>query len=465
MYFGSSNTPAQGLAAAQPKKTQTLGLALQPLASQPAPVSYKPAAPAKGYALANAAGRTDAGSSYTPAPPMAAQPTSPGGGERESLMAARKAYEALAETFRGSPMEAGYRGMVLDINNKIAAIPAQPVVGSFGSPAAAPRAGASQYTPVPAPRTGAGLISGGPADNQVRGAFAGQNAAGVAPTPRVGLETFDPFAYNRQALSGLAGATKRLEDLANPYADPSGQQALGLAGARRALDSQGARDSIHGRNDAINRMMAGGGLLAQQDLNALSDNVRAGVMNQQAGLAADYANRSVDWETQRRQEVARQYERQAGLASSPFQLSQEQLRAEEAEQRLWETRMSAPDRLSSAQWQAESQRLGVDAAGLDNAIRRLDVGTKTALYETVIEQGKAEGRISKAEADAAEQLMRQGGEWYENPLLKNILRAVLIGGGAVGGALIGGPPGAYAGGLGGAALGAGVGAAAASGIR
>ncbi len=408
MYFGSSNTPAQGLAAAQPKKKtyglaatpepQPLGLALRSPTSQPAAPAYKPVAPGKGYGLMQAA-------------PPGGPAASTGGGDRSALMAQRQAFEALAETFRGSPMEMGYRGMIVDIDNKIAAIPAQPVVGSFGSPAAAPRAGASQYTPVPAPRTGAGLISGGPSGNQTRGAFAGQNATGVAPNPAGGTTAFDPFAYNRQALSGLAGATKRLEGLANPYADPSGQQALGLAGARRALDSQGTRDSIHGRNDAINRMMAGGGLLAQQDLNALNDNVRAGVMNQQAGLASEYANRSVDWETQRRQEVARQYERQAGLASSPYQLSQEQLRAEEASQRLWETQMTGQDRI-------DASRLGLEGAGIGNQTAQASLDQFRNMAPVELERTRQDVRrlaqqanLTQAEAEQAFEVARNQG-WY-----------------------------------------------------
>lgn len=276
MYFGSSSSQGRGLAA------------------------YSPAAPAKqakpkGYGLMGLPTFSDFGDAFAaPAPParitpiQMAQPPAP-------------TYKPVAPPPTLS-VPSGHLGQQQRINT-------------------APGTGGSQGLA----NQGYGLAPGA---GNYGGAPTQPAAAPAATPPNFGLSApmapaVDPrmermlAAYEAQIAKntrlrddGLA----RLAGLDNPYMDAGGQQARGLAGARSALDAQGARDGIHGQNDAINRMMAGGGLLAQQDLNALNDNVRAGVMTQQSGLAADYANRSTEWDRWR-EGLRGQFE-QADLAGS-----------------------------------------------------------------------------------------------------------------------------------------------------
>lgn len=132
-------------------------------------------------------------------------------------------------------------------------------------------------------------------------------APSIAPIAPVAMGTPPPSAYEQamtralatqedQARKNMALRDAELARLAGLTYDPTGAVARGLAGQARAAADQGARDAVHAENDAIKRMMAGGGLLAQADLNNQSDNFRAGVANQQAGLAADYATRGTAWE-------------------------------------------------------------------------------------------------------------------------------------------------------------------------
>lgn len=268
MYFGSSNTPAQGLAALPKKKAY--GLAALPtfgFSDSFAP----PPAPARTTPVQMAQPPVPSYKPVAPPPTLNVPSGHPGGSLRISTQPGTGGSQGLANQGYGAP----------------------PGAGNYGG----------------APTTAAAKPQGLTPPNFTPAASGG---LGVDPRMERMLAAYEAQVNKNMGLrdDGIA----RLAGMANPYADPTGQQALGLAGARRALDSQGTRDSIHGRNDAINRMMAGGGLLAQQDLNALNDNVRAGVMNQQAGLAADYANRATEWDRWR-EGLRGQFE-QADLAGS-----------------------------------------------------------------------------------------------------------------------------------------------------
>lgn len=217
---------------------------------------------------------------------------------------------------------------------------------SFAPPAAAPRTTpiqmaqppAGTYRPVPppptlavpsghlgqqmqvstAPGTGGsqGLANQGYGAAPGVGNYGGAPAATAAMPNAANIAPFEPGglgsptgggAYDQAMAGALADFTEQsrkntalrdaeLARLGGLTYDPTGAVARGLAGQARAAADQGARDAVHAENDAIKRMMAGGGLLAQADLNNQSDNFRAGVANQQAGLAADYATRGTAWE-------------------------------------------------------------------------------------------------------------------------------------------------------------------------
>ena len=77
-----------------------------------------------------------------------------------------------------------------------------------------------------------------------------------------------------------------------------------------------------------------------------------------------------------------------------------------------------------------------EGASIANAMRGMDFQTQQSLLDTVIRQGFNQGTISDAEAKAAKEIAAQGGMWYENPLFKNILRGLLVAGGAIAGSLI-----------------------------
>ena len=103
---------------------------------------------------------------------------------------------------------------------------------------------------------------------------------------------------------------------------------------------------------------------------------------------------------------------------------------------------------------ANQQYQGAEVA---NAVALLDLTTKQNLFRNIIDEAAANLQIKQTEAEAARQLMAQGGEWWNSPLFKNILRVSLVGGGAAIGLAVGGPAGALAG--------AGLGAQGAAGIK
>ena len=91
-----------------------------------------------------------------------------------------------------------------------------------------------------------------------------------------------------------------------------------------------------------------------------------------------------------------------------------------------------------------------EGAQLGNAMSNLDVYTKNQLLEATIKAARAQGAIQETEADAARQIAAQNGMWWEQGWAKNILRGLLVGGGALIGGLTMGPGGAVAGGIAGA---------------
>ena len=112
-----------------------------------------------------------------------------------------------------------------------------------------------------------------------------------------------------------------------------------------------------------------------------------------------------------------------------------------------------------------------EGASIENAMRGLSFQQQQALLGTAIQQGINQGTISSAEAQAAQQIAAQGGSWWETSGVKNWIRALLVGGGALAGSLIPVPGVGTAagtmvgGGLAGALTGAAVGGSAAGAIK
>lgn len=128
----------------------------------------------------------------------------------------------------------------------------------------------------------------------------------------------DPWAYLGDAMKGYQNNVNTLQGLNNPWESTMTLGALDKS--RAGIAAQGARAGVHNQNDAIKRMMAGGGLIAQGDLNAMNDNMRAGVLNQQNALYADYNKNRIGWEDQKQQHLANQYDRMTELSMMPGRL-------------------------------------------------------------------------------------------------------------------------------------------------
>ena len=180
--------------------------------------------------------------------------------------------------------------------------------GSVGgySPPAAPRA-PSLEGPMPDGSTLAEHVRNG-----------GDPLAGQIghPFPQQQAKRPDPWAFLGDAMKGYQSNVETLRGLNNPWESTMSLGALDRS--RAGVAAQGARAGVHDQNDAIKQMMAGGGLMAQGDLNNMSDNMRAGVTNAQNNLYADYNKQRIGWEDQRQQNLASQYERMAGLAEAPL---------------------------------------------------------------------------------------------------------------------------------------------------
>jgi hypothetical protein len=112
-----------------------------------------------------------------------------------------------------------------------------------------------------------------------------------------------------------------------------------------------------------------------------------------------------------------------------------------------------------------------EGASIENAMRGLSFQQQQALLDTAIRQGLNDGTIKAAEAEAAKQIAAQSGSWWETSGIKNWIRALLVGGGALAGSLIPVPGVGTAagtmvgGGLAGALTGAAVGGSAAGAIK
>lgn len=190
--------------------------------------------------------------------------------------------------------------------------------GSVGgySPPAAPRA-PSLEGPMPDGSTLSEHVrkGGSPLVGQIGGPAFDRSQMAHLPSQQQPQRP-DPWAFLGDAMKGYQSNVETLKGLNNPWESTMSLGALDRS--RAGVAAQGARAGVHNQNDAIKQMMAGGGLMAQGDLNNMSDNMRAGVTNAQNNLYADYNKQRIGWEDQRQQNLASQYDRMAGLAEAPL---------------------------------------------------------------------------------------------------------------------------------------------------
>lgn len=219
---------------------------------------------------------------------------------------------------------------------------------------------------------------GGARDGEI-----GFGAFKPAPTPRP-----DPWAYLGDAMKGYQGNIDKLNGMENPWESTMSLGALDRS--RAGLAAQGARAGVHDQNDAIKQMMAGGGLIAQGDLNNMSDNMRAGVTNQQNALYADYNKNRIGWGDQRQELLATQYDRMAGLAALPGQM----------EAQGYRNRIGGQDAYEYTTQDAANQRAALREFEYKGAKYRDEVGAQDAYEYTKDESANMRGlsRVNAAKA-------------------------------------------------------------------
>lgn len=209
----------------------------------------------------------------------------------------------------------------------------------------------------------------------------------------------DPWAFLGDAMKGYQSNVETLKGLNNPWESTMSLGALDRS--RAGVAAQGARAGVHDQNDAIKQMMAGGGLMAQGDLNNMSDNMRAGVTNAQNNLYADYNKQRIEWEDQRQQNLASQYDRMAGLAEAPLRFDTIGL---DNEGKRYGNQVAAQQayeytKQDAANFRAGLQELGYKDAALDWQKKNQDVyeytkpesaGWRQAERRNGAEQGQAQ---------------------------------------------------------------------------
>lgn len=209
----------------------------------------------------------------------------------------------------------------------------------------------------------------------------------------------DPWAFLGDAMKGYQSNVETLRGLNNPWESTMSLAALDRS--RAGVAAQGARANVHDQNDAIKQMMAGGGLMAQGDLNNMSDNMRAGVTNAQNSLYADYNKNRIGWEDKRQENLASQYDRMAGLAEAPLRFDSIGL---DNEGKRYQNQVGAQQayeytKQDAANFRAGLQELGYKDAALDWQKKNQDVyeyGTQEAANlrglgrKNAAEQGSAQ---------------------------------------------------------------------------
>ena len=268
------------------------------------------------------------------------------------------------------------------------------------------------------------------------------------------------------------GATLPTPKSLNPYETANG--VLTQQRTLQAVASKAAFDASDMRSNAVNNMLAGGGLLSQGALNGMNNDVSARMLGQQSGLAADYMDKSARWNendrTQRRLDEMQ-----------PYAIADAALRnkALNSEVYLSTTQEAMGDRAGMLHNAAVRDAGATTRDGLatTDANRGTYEGNETSLSRmdgsrAASEQAKAStaqildattrAGITFEQGQRLEQLRQEQAPWMAiGDFLKAALKAGLVVGGAVAGGLA---AGAATGGLGmaqGAAAGAAVGGAAA----
>lgn len=254
----------------------------------------------------------------------------------------------------------------------------------------------------------------------------------------------DPWAFLGDAMKGYQSNVETLRGLNNPWESTMSLAALDRS--RAGVAAQGARANVHDQNDAIKQMMAGGGLMAQGDLNNMSDNMRAGVTNAQNALYADYNKNRIGWEDKRQENLASQYDRMAGLAEAPLRFDSIGL---DNEGKRYQNQVGAQQayeytKQDAANFRAGLQELGYKDAALDWQKKNQDVyeyGTQEAANlrglarKTAAESGQAQIDQIYQQMEAAR---RAGDMQTANQLGQTLGRLGRMGVGKMAGTAIGG---------------------------
>lgn len=247
--------------------------------------------------------------------------------------------------------------------------------------------------------------------------------------------------YRLDAAKGMTEAIGRIKDRQNPWADPQA-----MAQQNHAAQSDWFTRQTDNMREAQARAF-GGPMVTGQDMANLNATGWAGLYGTLSNLEQQRKTNAASWLQQQDRDLLGAYGQQLGLAQGGYLLPEQ------------ERALRTAGDLGQAMLPKE-----LEGADIGLAMKRLDRDTQQALLESVIAEGKAKGQITQAEARAAQQLAQQGGEWWNQGWFKNIMRGLLVGGGAVAGGLLG----AGAGGVGllpGVMYGASAGGAAAGAFR